>query len=141
MKICAVEIKNHEAVVVLSSMEQGLMEIHDCRVTAVSLAVAHDTDMLKDFQKEFAKLMEDYKVDTVVIGERISKGKLAASGLSFKLEAAIQLIDELNVKVLPAQEAKESLKRNPLKVKAKDLGLKPFQEEAFTTAYAFLNIR
>ncbi|WP_087023095.1 DUF3010 family protein [Thaumasiovibrio subtropicus] len=141
MKICAVEIKNHEAIVVLASMEQGMMAIHDCRVTAISIPVTHTSEDLEIFQTKFAKLMEDYQVENVVIGERISKGKLAAPGLSFKLEAAIQLITALNVNVLSFEDRKASLKRNPLKMKAKDVGLKPFQEDTFTTAFAFLNMK
>ncbi|WP_413111744.1 DUF3010 family protein [Thaumasiovibrio sp. DFM-14] len=141
MKICAVEIKNNEAVVVLASMHQGMMAVHDCRVTAVSIKVDHDTEMLAEFQSKFAKLMQDYQIEHVVIRERMSKGKLAAPGLSFKLEAAIQLIDTLKVDVLTAQQSKDSLKRTPLTMKAKDVGLKPFQEEAFNTAFAFLNKR
>nr|WP_086938883.1 DUF3010 family protein [Thaumasiovibrio occultus] len=141
MKICAVDIKNNEAIVVLASMDQGMMAVHDCRVTAVSLKVEHDAQTLAEFQKSFAKLMQDYQIENVVIRERMGKGKFAASGLSFKLEAAIQLIEGLNIDVLTAQQAKESLKRTPFQMKAKDVGLRQFQEEAFKTAFAFLNMR
>ena len=56
----------------------------------------------------------------------------------FKLEAAIELIDGLEVIVFSPTDIKESLRRNPLAVPFSETGLKQFQETAFTTAYAWL---
>ena len=91
---------------------------------------------VRDYQFAFAKLVEDYKIEKVVIKQRQTKGKFAGGGNGFKLEAAIQLIEDLDVTVVPSNEIKEKLKRNPLPIKFKDTGLKQFQEQAFTTAYA-----
>ncbi|MDA0149105.1 DUF3010 family protein [Vibrio sp. LaRot3] len=136
MKICGVEIKGNDAVICLLESSSGVFSIQDCRVSKVSISDANDTQNMRDFQFAFAKLVEDYKIEKVVIKQRQTKGKFAGGGNGFKLEAAIQLIEGLNVSVVPSAEIKEKLKRNPLPIKFKDTGLKQFQEQAFTIAYA-----
>ncbi|ORT51198.1 hypothetical protein ST37_07605 [Vibrio sp. qd031] len=136
MKICGVEISGNDAIVSLLTLSEGVFNIPDCRVAKVSIGDANDTQKMKDFQFSFAKLMQDYQVDRVVIRQRQTKGKFAGGAVGFKLEAAIQLIDGLKVDVISPAEIKEGLKRNPLLVPFKETGLKQYQEPAFTVAYA-----
>ncbi|GAA5215775.1 DUF3010 family protein [Corallincola platygyrae] len=139
MKVCGVELKGSEAIICLLSLEQGLFEIPDCRTSRIAISKSTTTEEMRKFQFDFAKLMEDYKVEQVVIKERMTKGKFAGGAVSFKLESAIQLIKELNVDLISATEIKETVKRNPMPVEFKATGLKQFQEQAFTAAYAFLS--
>ncbi|MDR9827602.1 DUF3010 family protein [Vibrio sp. FNV 38] len=136
MKICGVELSGNDAVVSLLSLSDGVFTIPDCRVTKVSIGDANDTKNIRDFQFSFAKLMQDYQIDRVVIRQRQTKGKFAGGAVGFKLESAIQLINELPVEVVSATEIKERLKRNPLMVPFKETGLKRYQEQAFLVAYA-----
>ena len=124
MKICGVEIKGNDAIICLLSLSDGVFNIPDCRVSKVAISDANDTQKMKDFQFSFAKLMEDYQVEKVVIRQRQTKGKFAGGGHGFKLEAAIQLIDGLDVEVVAPAAIKESLKHNPLMMKFKETGLK-----------------
>jgi len=136
MKICGVELKGNDAVVCLLSLSDGVFNIPDCRVAKLAIGDASDTEKVREFQFSFAKLMEDYQVEQVVIRQRQTKGKFAGGAVGFKLEAAIQLIADLNVRVVDPTEIKASLKRNPLAVSFKETGLKQYQEEAFNVAYA-----
>ncbi|PMH43176.1 hypothetical protein BCU68_04090 [Vibrio sp. 10N.286.49.B3] len=138
MKICGVELKGNDAVICLLELSNGAFMIPDCRVSKLSISDANDTQQMKDFQFSFAKLMEDYQVDKVVIRQRQTKGKFAGGGFGFKLEAAIQLSEGFDVEVVSPNELKESLKRNPLAIKFKETGLKQYQEQPFMTAYACL---
>lgn len=139
MKVCGVELKGNEAIICLMSLSDGLIDLPDCRVRRLSLIDVHCSEQLKEFQFAFEKLMEDYKVDKVVIRQRPTKGKFSGSANGFKMEAAIQLIKDLNVETLSATEIKESLSRNPIPVAFANTGLKGFQEGAFTTAFASLS--
>ena len=141
MKICGVELKGNDAVICLLSHENGVVHLPDCRVAKLSIGNANDTQEMKKFQFSFAKLIEDYKIEKVVIRQRQTKGKFAGGAVGFKLEAAIQLIDDLKVEVVAQTAIKESLKRNPLGIQFKDTGLKQYQEQAFTTAYACAMMR
>jgi hypothetical protein len=81
--------------------------------------------------------MAEYGVTRVAIKERMPKGKFAGGAISFKMEAAIQLIagTELSVTMLPPTLIKSTLASSPLPITFAATGLKAFQEAAFTTAY------
>ncbi len=138
MKACGVELKANEAIISLISFEAGLYTLLDCRVRKITLADAKSSEHIKKFQFDFAKLMQDYQIDQVVIKERLTKGKFAGGAVSFKLEAAIQLIPNLNVALITNSSIKESLKNNDLAYSFKETGLKQFQEQAFNSALAFI---
>lgn len=136
MKICGVELKGSEAIVCLLSFKDGLFNLPECRVRKVEFNKRNSTGDIRYFQSTFSKLMADYSIDEVVIKERPLKGKFAGGALGFKMESAIQLIDDLNVETMSPQVFKESIKRNPVVVPFAETGLKAFQEAAFTVAYA-----
>lgn len=138
MRVCGIELKNNEAIVSLLAKSDGLFDIPDCRAARITLQKVSSREDLIEFQATFAKLMEDYSVERVVIRERHTKGKFVGGAIGFKLEAAIQLIIGLDVTLMSAAEIKESIKDNPVPVHYGDTGLKAFQEVAFMTAYAYL---
>ena len=138
MRICGVELKANEANICLLEKNKELYKIPDCRERRLNLNDVNSRQALLDFQFVFNKLMEDYKVEKVVILQPHMKGKLAGSAVSFKLEAAICLLEELDVVLLSSAEVKASLSEHHLPVSFKETGLKHFQESAFKTAYSFL---
>ncbi|CZF82161.1 hypothetical protein GCE9029_03060 [Grimontia celer] len=139
MRICAVDLKSNEANICLLESNQGLFEVPECRARKFTMTDAASAEQIRNFQKQFAKLIEDYKIEKIVIRERPTKGKFAGSALGFKMEAALQLIDGIEAEVFSSSEMKASLKRNPIQVSLKEVGLKQFQEQAFLTACAYLN--
>ncbi|MBA4502390.1 DUF3010 family protein [Marinobacterium marinum] len=136
MIICGVELTGSDAVVCLLHLEQGQFLIPECRVRKITLKKDHTREDLQQFQFAFAKLMSDYSVDKVVIRERMHKGKFAGGAISFKLEAAIQLIEGLDVELMSPARIKAILADHPLPIHFSETGLKGFQEQAFTLAYA-----
>jgi hypothetical protein len=82
--------------------------------------------------------MTDYQIDHIVIRERMTKGKFAGGSVGFKLESAIQLADNFQTSLLSTSKIKETLKNSHVVMNFKDTGLKQFQEQAFTTAFAYL---
>lgn len=80
--------------------------------------------------------MVDYRIEKVVIKERMPKGKFAGGAIGFKLESAIQLIKNLNVELISPRTIKTVLSDNPLPIAFADTDLKVFQETAFKVAYA-----
>jgi hypothetical protein len=141
MRTCGVEIKGSEAIISLLSLDDGLFQIPDCRARKVTLEGGTGTEAMRHFQFTFAKLMTDYKIAKVVIRERPTKGKFAGGAPGFKIEAAIQLIEGLEVELMTGTKIKEALKRNPLQISLAEAGLKVFQEGAFNTVYAFLMMK
>ena len=105
------------------------------------MADATDKEQLQKFQFDFAKLMADYQIDHVVIKERMTRGKFAGGAVSFKLEATLQLIEDLDVSLLSSAKIKDIIKNSHTTMNFKDTGLKQFQEQAFTTGFAYLDGR
>ncbi|GGK38274.1 DUF3010 family protein [Aliivibrio fischeri] len=139
MKVCGVELKGNEAIICLINKSDGMIDLPDCRVAKFDIVEPSKTESIRDFQFKFKKLMQDYQVETVVIKERLMKGKFAGGAVGFKLEAAIQLIEDVEVEVLSAADQKASLKRAPEMIRVKEIGLKGYQQDAYETGYAFLN--
>jgi len=138
MKVCGVEIKSNEAIICIISKENNLYDIPHTRVQRISLDNAGDAEAVQKFQFTFAKLMEDYQVTHVQIKGRALKGKFAGGPVGFKIEAAIQLISELQVDILAGTFIKKELSRSQIDIDFRDTGLKQFQEQAFSTAFAYL---
>jgi len=139
MKVCGVDLKGNDAIICLMSLQDNLFELPECRVRKLSIYDATSAEQLKKFQFDFTKLMDDYQINNIVIRERFTKGKFAGGSVGFKLEAAIQLIDNLNVELVSSAKIKEIGKRVRFPENFKETGLKQFQEQAFITAYAYLN--
>jgi len=139
MKVCGVDLKANDAVICLMSLNDGLYSLPECRVKKLSINNAADADQLRKFQFDFAQLMKDYGVEHIVIRERMTKGKFAGGAVSFKLEAAIQLIADADVSTLSPSKTKEILKNSRVVMQFDETGLKQFQEHAFLTAFAYLD--
>ncbi|WP_159817860.1 DUF3010 family protein [Colwellia sp. 20A7] len=138
MKACGVEIKSNEAIICIMSKENSLYDIPQTRVQKLALDNAGDAEEVKKFQFTFAKLMEDYQVTDVIIRGRALKGKFAGGPIGFKVEAAIQLIQDLNVQILAGSFIKKELSKSQIDIDFRDTGLKQYQEQAFDTVFAFL---
>jgi len=139
MRVCGVELRSNEAIITLLSEDNGLFDIPDCRTRRMVLNDLNSSEELIEFNKTFAKLVEDYKIDKVVIKARPLKGKFAGSAAGFKMEAAIQMIGNADVHIISSSAVKEQLKHTPLMIDFRDTGLKKFQEPAFVTAFAWLS--
>ena len=141
MRVLGVELKGSEANICLLSLTEGLFDIPDCRVRKFTIQDHESNQCMKDFQFAFAKLVADYSIEKVVIRQRQLKGKFAGSAVGFKMEAALQLSDDIDVALMSPIQIKESIKQNPIPLPFSDTGLKVFQEPAFATAFAYLSIQ
>ena len=138
MKTCGIELKGNEAIICLMTIDNGLYTLNDCRVKKLAIADATSQEQIQKFQFDFAKLMADYQINSVVVKERLTRGKFSGGAVSFKLEATIQLIEALNVTLLSSAKIKEIIKNSHTTLNFKETGLKQFQEQAFMTAFAYL---
>jgi hypothetical protein len=119
------------------SKENNLYDIPHTRVQKVSLDNAGDAEEVRKFQFTFAKLMEDYQVTNVVIKGRALKGKFSGGPIGFKVEAAIQLISELQVEILATSFIKKELSKSQVDIDFRDTGLKQYQEQAFESVFSY----
>lgn len=137
LKICGVELTGNDAVISLLTEQDGIFVLPECRVRRVSCKNPDHTNELSYFQKTFKQLMMDYQIDVVVIKERMKKGKFAGGANGFKLEAAIQLMGDIQVQLMSSASQKQHLKHYPLPISFAETGLKKFQETAFMAAFSY----
>lgn len=139
MRICGVELTGNDAVISLLTVDNEMFNLPECRVRRVSCKNPDFANDLQYFQKTFVQLMKDYQIDTVVIKERMKKGKFAGGANGFKLEAVLQMAssDDLKVVLMSASDQKVHLKHYPLPISFAETGLKKFQETAFVAAFSY----
>jgi len=138
MKVCGVELKGNDAILCVMQRANGLYDIPHVRVPKISIKDAGDAEQIKGFQFAFAKLLSDYKIEAVVIKGRALKGKFSGGPVGFKLEAAIQLINEVDVEIVSSSYVKNAWAKTQINIDFRDTGLKKLQEQAFSTAFAYL---
>ncbi len=138
MRVCGVELKGGEAILCILEYDNGVFVVPKCRQSSFAVSDSAATDNIRAFHAAFVQLMGDYKVDQIAIVQRDQKGKWAGSATSFKLEAAIQLID-MPVQLISPSSIKEQFQRNRLAISFESLELKKFQKLAFEAAYAYQN--
>lgn len=138
MKVCGVELKGNDAIICIMALENGLYDIPKTRVQKISIDNIGEAEQVKKFQFTFAKLMQDYAVETVVIKGRALKGKFSGGPVGFKLEAAIQLIDDLTVDIISSSLIKSTLAKSQVSIDFRDTGLKQYQEQAFESVFAYM---
>ncbi|WP_371373751.1 DUF3010 family protein [Thalassotalea aquiviva] len=136
MRVCGVEIKGEDAIICLMALENNLFDIPHIRVPKIALSKGVESEHIRKFQFAFKKLIEDYKIDKIVIKERATKGKFAGGSQGFKIEAALQLIDDVEVELLRPNIIKERLNKAQVSIDFRDTGLKQFQQGAFETVFA-----
>lgn len=141
MKVCGVDLKGNDAIICVMEHKMGLYDLPKIRVQKLAIGNAGDSEEMRKFQFDFAKLMQDYQVEKVVIKGRALKGKFAGGPVGFKLEAAIQLIEEIDSEIVSATFVKNALNKSQVSIDFRDTGLKKFQEQAFNTAFAYLESR
>lgn len=138
MRVCGVELKGNDAIICIMLREHGLYDLPRVRVAKINVENAARSEDIRHFQFTFTKLMEDYKIDKVIIKGRALKGKFAGGPVGFKLEAAIQLISDLDVEIVSSTFIKQALAKTQVGIDFRDTGLKQFQQQAFNTAFAYL---
>jgi len=138
MRVCGVELKGNDANIVVMSKADGLYDLPHIRVPRISIKDGSDQEEVRKFQFTFKKLIEDYKIDKVVIKGRALKGKFAGGAIGFKLEAALQLIEDTDVELISASTIKTTLAKTQIGIDFRDTGLKKFQESAFQAVFCYL---
>ena len=138
MRVCGVELKGNDANIVVMSKADGLYDLPHIRVPRISIKDGSDQEEIRKFQFTFKKLIEDYKIDKVVIKGRALKGKFAGGAIGFKLEAALQLIEDTDVELISASTIKTILAKTQIGIDFRDTGLKKFQESAFQAVFCYL---
>lgn len=134
-KICGVELKGCEAIIVLlEKIGVGYKHL-DIEPRRIRLGDNESSDHIKSFFETFQNFARQYEVDLVVIKKRAHKGPRAGGAISFKMESLIQLNGIAEVKFETGQGIAAAERKKPLALPA---DLNKYQEDAFKSAALFI---
>lgn len=127
MKICGIELKSNNAILVL--LENG--NYIDTRIKKLTLENDESQEDIRKFCSEFLYFLEVNKVDKVVIKKRAKKGNFSGGAVTFKLEGLIQLNPFCEVDLISTQTIASFEKKNKIEFPQK---LNKYQESAYLCA-------
>lgn len=134
MRVCGVDIKSKEAIVVLCTPSTGAANVIETSTKRIKLDENGDGPALKSMKMAIDSYLHEQKVDVVVIKERAT-GSMGASGVTFKIEALFQMSHN-NVVLVHGNTLRTFTKKN---VAGAPSSLNGYQKDAFTSAAWLLN--
>lgn len=134
-KICGVELKGSEAIIVLLEKKGAGYVYLDIEPRKIKLGDDESSDHIQSFFETFQNFARQHGVDLIVIKKRAQKGPMAGGAISFKMEALIQLNGISEVEFETGQGIAAAEKKTPFKLPA---NLKKYQEDAFKSATLYI---
>ncbi|WP_179188160.1 DUF3010 family protein [Kiloniella majae] len=128
MKLCGIELKGSDAVlVVLEVSDEGPKHI-DLPTRKIALGDSDNTADVIRFQKEIVAFFVCNNISKAIIKKRAKKGKFAGGPDTFKMEALIQVIPNLDVELVTPQALAAKEKKQNITY---PINLKKYQEVAY----------
>ena len=135
MRVCGVELKASEAVVVVLEGTKDTFEIIDTGVNKITLGDTNNSEDVQAFHEAFHAFVGKHQIDKIGIKKRNTKGRFAGGATSFKIEGIIQLSKDATVALIaPTSIASTIKKEEPPAAKQ----LFTYQKGAYETAYTLL---
>jgi hypothetical protein len=135
MKVCGVDLKGSEAIVIVLEGLSDNFEIIDTGVTKVVLGDTNKSEDINTFKDTFHSFIRNHNIDHIGIKKRNAKGKFAGGPTGFKMEGLIQLTPNSNIALLPPTTISSTVKKNP---PPKPDGIFGYQKNAYEIAYSLL---
>ncbi|UAL42430.1 DUF3010 family protein [Shewanella inventionis] len=132
-KVCGIELKGSEAI--LAIIEADSQEYINIDPRRIKIGDDESTHAVQSFYESFKNYVTDNHIDVVVIKKRKKNGSMSGGGVSFKLEALIQLNGTAEVFFVSGQGIAASHKNNNFEIPN---GINKYQETAFMSASLYL---
>ena len=135
MIVCGVDIKSNEAFLALvKSSAEGLEHLKS-GTKKIALGDDRESQSLIAMKAAIEAFAQQHHVELFVVKTRLGKGKMASSGVTFKIEAVFQL-SSTPVSFVSAQSIAKLAKTNSGAIPASLLG---YQEDAYRAAAVHLS--
>jgi hypothetical protein len=134
-KICGIELKGSEAILAIIESNDSGQQYMNIEPRKIKVGDDESTDAVKSFFESFKNYVTDNHVDTVVVKKRKKNGSMSGGGVSFKLEALIQMNGVAEVVFVSGQGISASHKKVNFELPE---GINKYQEGAFMSASFYL---
>lgn len=129
MKICAVELKSNNAILLILDNKKFV----DLKIKKLILENDESQEDIRIFCNDFLLFLEQNEVEKIYIKKRAKKGNFSGGAVTFKMEGLIQLNPLCPVELISPQAISSFEKKNEIEFPE---GLKKYQEQAYLTAYS-----
>jgi len=132
MRICGISIESNKAnlVVIEINNDSDDFKLIITKILKIELNNESEQESIFSFNSEFIKFIADNNIEIIGIKKRLHSGKFSGGAISFKIEAIIQMLKNVEVILLPAKRVSSKTKNIEI-----DTRLFKYQHEAFKTAY------
>ena len=135
MKICAIDLKANNTVLVVVEKNDDLVDYTDLKIKKIELADDEVQENIISYSLAINEFLKENQIEQVLIKKRAKKGSFSGGSNTFKAEAIIQLNTVCKVELISAQTINAFEKKNNIEFPK---NLKKYQEQAYLTALAFL---
>lgn len=131
MRICGIDLKGNEAIIVILDGNRSHFEVIEC-VKKLNLENDESSEEVKSFKNTFDSLVQDISINKIVIKKRNKKGDYAGGPVSFKLEGLLQMVSGCEIELVSAVSIASVIKKAEIVV---PIILNKYQNGAFETAF------
>ena len=135
MKVCGIEIKGSEAILVVLEGQKESFQVIDHEFKKIKLNDSRDQSQIQSFKNTVNSFLSSQGIGKVGIKGKNAIGKFSGGTTSAKIEGLIQTCDAQVTIVFP-QTFNAAIKKS--KVDIDDYGINKYQEEAFKVAFSIL---
>ncbi len=134
MKVCGLQIKASEAILIIVEEAAGAPALVECKTKRLILKNHEDSAELESFFQAVKSFIHENAIDVIAVKKRASSGAMASSGVTFKIETLFQLAHK-NIAFISPQAISSFSKTNvggiPSRVAA-------YQKDAYLSAGVYL---
>jgi hypothetical protein len=135
MRVCGVDLKASDAIVVVIDGTKDNFVIVDTGVKKISLGDTHNSEDVQTFKETFHSFVKNHNIDKIGIKKRNTKGQFAGGATSFKIEGIIQLSQDSTVELIAPVSISSTIKKEPPPAANQ---LFAYQKSSYETAYTLI---
>ena len=135
MKICAIDLKANNTILVVLEKDDDLIDYIDLKIKKIELEDDEVQENIITYSKAINDFLQENQIEQVLIKKRAKKGAFSGGANTFKAEAIIQLNSVCAVELISTQSINAFEKKNNIEFPS---NLKKYQEQAYLAALAFL---
>jgi hypothetical protein len=134
-KVCGIELKSSEAILVVVKNSSGTEDLVDTKPSKICIGDDDDTSEVKSFFNSIIEFIRDNNIDVIVLKKRARKGRMAGGSVSFKLESLIQINGIADTVFISGQAIAAAHKKEQFAIPE---SLNKYQETAFMAASLYI---
>ena len=135
MRVCGVEIKASDAIVLVIDGTKENFGIIDTGIKKITLGDTNNAEDVQTFKEAFHAFVKNHNIDKIGIKKRNTKGQFAGGAISFKVEGIIQLSKDATVELIAPASISSTIKKEPPPAASHMFA---YQKSSYETAYTLL---